>query len=168
MRWAPKGTLRNRSASTSCWRRWSASADPEGERTRPAAPRLGGFFPATHRRGERQVLRSNLLRLEGAHVLRHARERFGDRHGRPGAFLLRARLLLRERAGHADHLEAPIAQVVRLLRVEREDAVREPRVRGRKDRDRALPELACRGDTVTPVRREEPLLRRDRDDRVEE
>src|SRR5207247_8841981 len=89
MRWAPKGTLRNRSASTSCWRRWSASADPEGERTRRAAPRLGGFFPATHRRGERQVLRSNLLRLEGAHVLRHARERFGDRHGRPGTLLRR-------------------------------------------------------------------------------
>src|SRR6266508_638921 len=39
--------------------------------------------------------------------------------------LLRARLLLRERARHADDLEAAVAEVVRLLGVQREDAVGE-------------------------------------------
>ena len=83
--------------------------------------------------------------------------------------LLRLGLALRERAGHADHLHRAVAEVVRLLGVEREDPVRELLVR--RDERRHVPhaEHLRRGEAVAPVRRPEAAVRAaHHDDRVEE
>src|SRR5437867_2265072 len=82
--------------------------------------------------------------------------------------LFRARRLLRERARHANDLERAIAQVVRLLGVEREDPVRERRVIRQQSGDRAQPELPRGREAMASVRGPEAVGARDRDDWVQE
>src|SRR4029077_4340176 len=82
--------------------------------------------------------------------------------------LLRTRRLLRELARHAYDLERAVAEVVRLLGVEREDPVRERRVVGQKRGDGAQPELSRGGEAMSPIRRPEPVRARDRDHRIQE
>src|SRR6266540_6723037 len=86
MRWALKVFSRSPSAWTSCSRWWSVFAGPGDERTRRSA-RLGGFIPAADSGGDREILGTDLLRLEGAHALRHAGERLRDRHRWTGTLL---------------------------------------------------------------------------------
>ena len=82
--------------------------------------------------------------------------------------LFRTWLLLRERPRHADDLDAPVAEVVGLLGIERQDAVGDLRVRDDERRHGAQAELLRRGKPVPAVRRGEPVLAGDRDDRIEE
>ena len=84
------------------------------------------------------------------------------------SLLVLRRLRAGQRAGHADRLERLLAQVVRLLGVQREDLERDLRVRHEERDDGADAELLQRLQPVVAVRRPVLVLVADRDDRIQE
>ena len=83
--------------------------------------------------------------------------------------LARLRLPLDQAARHADHLEAAILEVVRLLGVEREDAIRERLVRRDERDDLPQAEHLRRRQPMAAIRRPEPaILAAHHDERIEE
>src|SRR3984957_14673000 len=77
--------------------------------------------------------------------------KFGRLELRRKLRLLGAAAALRQTAGHAHDLEAPVAQVVRLLGVERENSIGQRLVRGNQDRDLLEPEHLPRGQAMTAI-----------------
>ena len=75
--------------------------------------------------------------------------------------------LFRERARHPDRLERLLAQVVRLLGVQREDLEGDRRIGHEQRDDRPDAELLERLQPVVPVGREVAVVTTDRDNRIE-
>ena len=78
-----------------------------------------------------------------------------------------ASALLRQRARHPDRLERLLAQVVRLLGVQREDLEGDRRIGHEQRDDRPDAELLQRLQPVVPVGREVAAVVTDRDNRIE-
>ncbi len=107
---------------------------------------------------------------EARRLLIHGAERdqLGRFEFRSEICFARLALLLREAARHANDFQAPVLEVVRLLGVQRENAIRE-RLVGRDERSDLLQakHFRCR-EPMPPVRRPQPALFTAHDDqRVE-
>ncbi len=73
-----------------------------------------------------------------------------------------------ETAGHADHLETAIPQVVRLFRVQSEDTIGKLVVSRDECRDLPQPQDSCRGEPMSAIGRPEPsVFAADDDERIQ-